>query len=289
MALFDFFKKKEQNSQKPNPVPSVKSSTVKNNLFSKSELEQYITTLSKMGYLFQKTSLLMGGRNETMKSRLFSYAGILGYYYENEYNYGRMANLVDQDVAVHHALVSNSMRDACHKRKVVAELADNWSDVLQVIFNLQLEPNEEGERFAHIKSEILSVTTAFEKMSGKKCREPKDPRKVNPRNVTYNPFNITEDLEKSQGHMIPDITNVFAGELIPQLVENPYSAKAPKDIVADYALSMIKSYYDNAGFVPMVIVDQITGQINQVAEMVQRVSYNPYPSLKEYVLSKIYR
>ena len=89
--------------------------------------------------------------------------------------------------------------------------------------------------------------------------------------------------------MIPDITNVFAGELIPQLVENPYSGKAPKDIVADYALSMIKSYYDNAGFVPMVIVDQITGQINQVAEMVQRVSYNPYPSLKEYVLSKIYR
>ena len=125
MALFDFFKKKEQNSQKPNPVPSVKSSTVKNNLFSKSELEQYITTLSKMGYLFQKTSLLMGGRNETMKSRLFSYAGILGYYYENEYNYGRMANLVDQDVAVRHALVSNSMRDASHKRKVVAELADN--------------------------------------------------------------------------------------------------------------------------------------------------------------------
>ena len=289
MALFDFFKKKEQNSQKLDPVPSVKSSTVKNNLFSKSELEQYITTLSKMGYLFQKTSLLMGGRNETMKSRLFSYAGILGYYYENEYNYGIMANLVDQDVAIRHALVSNSMRDASHKRKVVAELADNWSDVLQVIFNLQLEPNEEGERFARIKSEILSVTTAFEKMSGKKCREPKDPRKVNPRNVTYNPFNITEDLEKSQGHMIPDITNVFAGELIPQLVENPYSAKAPKDIVADYALSMIKSYYDNAGFVPMVIVDQITGQINQVAEMVQRVSYNPYPSLKEYILSKIYR
>ena len=289
MALFDFFKKKEQNSQKPNPAPSVKSSTVKNYLFSKSELEQYIATLSKMGYLFQNTTLLMGGRNETMKSRLFSYAGILGYYYENEYNYGRMANLVDQDVAVRHALVSNSMRDASHKRKVVAELADNWSDVLQVIFNLQLEPNEEGERFDRIKFEIQAVTSAFEKLSGSKCREPKDPRNVKPRIVTYNPFNITEDLEKSQGHMIPDITNVFAGELIPQLVDNPYSSKAPKDIVADYALSMIKSYYDNAGFVPMLIVDQITGQINQVADMVQRVSYNPYPSLKEYVLSKIYR
>ncbi len=155
--------------------------------------------------------------------------------------------------------------------------------------NFQLEPNEEGERFANIKSEIHSVTAAFEKLSSTKCREPNDPRKVKPQNVTYNPFNITEDLAKSQGRTIPDITNVFAGELIPQLVGNPYPNKAPKDIVADYALSMIKSYYDNAGFVPMLIVDQITGQINQVAEMVQKVSYAPYPSLKEYVLSKIYR
>ena len=52
---------------------------------------------------------------------------------------------------------------------------------------------------------------------------------------------------------------------------------------------MIKSYYDNAGFVPMLIVDQITGQVNQVAEMVQKVSYTPYSSLKEYILSKIYK
>ena len=39
----------------------------------------------------------------------------------------------------------------------------------------------------------------------------------------------------------------------------------------------------------MLIVDQITGQINQVVEMVQTVSYAPYNSLKEYVLSKIYK
>lgn len=271
------------------PTSSVRSSTSKDNLFSKLELEQYIATLSKMGYLFQDTTLLMGGRNETMKSRLFSYAGILGYYYENEYHYGKMANLVDQDIAIRHALVANSMRDGNHKQKLVAELANNWSDVLQVVFNLQLEPNKDGEKFARIKPEIQAVTSAFEKMSGAKCREPKDPRQVKPRNVKYNPFNITEDSEKSQGHMIPDITNVFAGELIPQLVENPYSTKAPKDIVADYALDMIKSYYDNAGFVPMLIVDQITGQINQVAEIVQQISYAPHSSLKDYVLSKIYR
>ena len=49
------------------------------------------------------------------------------------------------------------------------------------------------------------------------------------------------------------------------------------------------SYYDNAGFVPMLIVDQITGQVNQVAEMVEYISYAPQKNLKEYILSKIYR
>ena len=289
MAIFDLFKKKEAKSQKASSVSSGETSSIKDALFGKIELEQYIVTLSKMAYLLQKTTLLVGGRNETMKSRLFSYAGILGYYYENEYKYGKVADLVDQDIVVRHALVCNSMGDASHKRKVITELADNWSDVLQVIFNLQLEPNEEGARFAHIKSEIQSVTIAFEKLSGRKCRKPKDPRNIEHRNVTYNPFNITEDLIKSQGHMIPDITYVFARELIPQLLTNKYSGKMPKDIVANYALSMIKSYYDNAGVVPMIIVDQITGQINQVAEKVQTICYTPYPSLKEYVLSKIYR
>lgn len=289
MAIFDFFKGKSEKSQKASSVSSEEISSIKGAIFGKIELENYITTLSKIAYLFQNATLLWGGRNETMKSKLFSYAGILGYFYENEYNYGKFSDLVDRHIAAHYALVYNSMSDAIHRRKVVAELADNWSDVLQVIFILQLEPNEDGKRFAIIKSEIQSVTTAFEKLSGKKCREPKDPRKIAPRIVTYNPFNITEDLEKSQGHMIPDITSAFARELIPQLLDNQHCTKSPKDIVADYALIMIKSYYDNAGYVPMLIVDQITGQINQVVEMIQTVSYAPYQSLKEYVLSKIYR
>lgn len=284
MGIFDIFKGKDAKPQTSKPT-----SPAQNNLFSKSELEQYIKTLAKMGKLFQRSTLLMGGRNEAMKSKLFSYASILGYYYESEFQYGRMANLVEHEIVVRYALVCNAMRDATHKRQVVAELADNWSDVLQVVYNLQLEPNEEGDQFSSIESEIKSVTAAFEKISKKKCREPKDPRVVNPRNVTYNPFNITEDLEKSQGSMIPDITEVFARELIPQLIDNRYSNKAPKDIVAAYAMTMIKSYYDNAGYVPMVIVDQITGQINQVAEMVKPISYAPYSTLKEYVLSKIYK
>lgn len=303
MGLFDFLfgnkKKKERESQaqsrpqqeanrkaEQNSAPKQQAN---NNLFSKTELENLIGILSKISYLFRDSQLLKstgGGRNESMMSRLHSYAGILGYYYEEEYKYGKMSGIVDSRIASHYALVSMAMSDPSHKKNTVKDLANNWSDVLQVIFNMQLEPNPEGDKFKAMEPDIKKVTAAFEKLSGGKCREIKDPRKVTPRRVSYNPYQITEDPVRSRGHVIPEIKEVFAQELFPMLAS---SRGDSKDIVANYAISMIKSYYDNAGFVPMVIVEQITGQISQVADMVERISYTPYSSLKEYVLSKIYK
>ena len=239
--------------------------------------------------MFRDSVLLtQTGRNTTMMSRLYSYTGMMGYLYEYEYKYGSFNSLVDTNIANHFKLVLVAMSNPSHRNKSIAELAGNWSDVLQVIFALSLEDNPDKVNFEKISDEVTIITRTFERLSGNKCKQPSDPRNVTPRKVTYNPLNITEDLQLSQGHVIPDITNVFAQELIPQLTSHN-SAKASKDIVAEYTIAMIKSYYDNAGFVPMVIVDQITGQINQVTEMVQRISYSPYPSLKEYVLSKIYK
>lgn len=276
MALFDFFRNTENGSS---------------NLFSKSELENIIGILSKLSYLFRDSQLLKstgGGRNESMMSKVHSYAGILGYYYEEEYNYGKFSNIVDGTIARHYFLVKLAMADAQHRRNTVAELADNWSDILQVIFNMQLESNREGDVFKQMETDIAKVTAAFEKMSGKKCKEPKDPRNATPRRVTYNPLNITEDPNLSRGHIIPDISNVFAQELLPQLL-SPQSFKQPKDIIADYTIELLESYAQNAGFLPMVIVDQVTGQVNQVVSMAMRVSYSPCNSLKEYILSKIYK
>ena len=298
MGLFDFLfgnkKKKEQQSQQQEPKGkadglNAPKQQANNNLFSKTELENLIGILSKISYLFRDSQLLKstgGGRNESMMSRVHSYAGILGYYYEEIYKYGRMSSIVDSKIASHYALVSLAMSDPSHRKTTVKDLADNWSDVLQVIFNMQLEPNPEGDKFKAMASDIKKVTAAFEELSGKKCREMKDPRKVTPKRVSYNPYQITEDPVRSRGHVIPEIKEVFAQELFPMLAS---SSGNSKDIVANYAISMIKSYYDNAGFVPMVIVDQITGQISQVADMVERISYSPYSSLKEYVLSKIYK
>jgi hypothetical protein len=291
MNIFDFFKKKKTSAkqeQQTIEVNSLSSNSTSLNLFTKKEMEYFISILTNISYLFYNSKLLQGGRNKTMKDRIASYIGILSYYYVDEYHYGNIKTLVDQDVLFRYALIRNLMTDTNHKKNVITELSDNWSDVLQVIFNMQLEPNIEGNKFKEIESEIEMITFAFEKISGKKCKEPIDPRKITPKKVTYNPLNITEDLALSQGHIIPDITNVFAQELIP-LLTSPYSTKERKDIVAEYTIAMIKSYYENAGFVPMVIVDQITGQINQVTEKIQRISYSPYSSLKEYVLSKIYK
>ncbi len=274
MALFDFFRNTDNDTT---------------NLFSKSELENIIGILSKLSYRFRDSQLLKstgGGRNESMMSKVHSYAGILGYYYEEEYNYGKFSNIVDGTIARHYFLVKLAMADAQHRRNTVAELADNWSDILQVIFNMQLESNREGDVFKQMETDIAKVMAAFEKISGKKCKEPKDPRNVTPRKVTYNPLNITEDLELSRGHIIPDISHVFAQELLPQLM-SPF--KAQKDIVADYTIGLLESYSKNAGYLPMVIVDMVTGQVNQVVSMAQCVSYSPCNSLKEYVLSKIYR
>ena len=299
MGLFDFFKKKKTEpkvidsarsvSQPTTQSPRLKqTSTMSSNLFSKNELVFLIKTVTKLSYIFQSSDRLVGGRNQTMMSRMHSYAGILGYYYESEYKYGKMADIVDQKVAQHFTLVNVGMLDATHRKKVVAELADNWSDILQVIYDLQLDSNNAGNKFQMMENDIQKVTAAFEKLSGAKCRKPKNPFNVSPRNVTYNPYCITEDLNRAIGHTIPDVTGIFAQELIPEMISALQRGQNPKDAVVNYTISMIKSYYDNAGYVPMVIVDQLTGQINQVAERVQRVSYAPYTNLKEYVLSKIY-
>lgn len=279
----------EENDSKKGYTAQIGNAGLGSNWLCKEQLEEIIRSLAKLSYMFRDSVLLtQTGRNTSMMSRLYSYTGMMGYLYEYEYKYGSFNSLVDTNIANHFKLVLVAMSNPSHRNKSIAELAGNWSDVLQVIFTLSLEDNPDKVNFEKISDEVTIITRTFERLSGNKCKQSSDPKNVTPRKVTYNPLNITEDLQLSQGHIIPDITNVFAQELIPQLT-SPYSTKTSKDIVAEYALAMIKSYYDNAGFVPMVIVDQITGQINQVTEKVQRISYSPYPSLKEYVLSKIYK
>ncbi len=297
MGIFNFFcgKKLSQNKENDNHRTKYNedASTINDNLFTREELEGIISTLSTISYLFRDSVLLQstgGNRNEKMMSRTHSYVGIFGYYYEEIYHYGSFSKIVDNNIMQHYRLIKIAMDDSNHHKNTISELADNWSDVLQVIFNFQLEQNVEGDKFSEIKDSIHKVTIAIEKLSNKECRKPSDPRKAPHKVVTYNPYNITEDLNLSQGCAIPDITEVFAKDLIPKLFSDTNrSPNKTTEIVVSYTIEMIKSYYNNAGYVPMVIVDQIVGQINQVVSMMVQVSYAPYSSLKEFVLSKIYK
>ena len=268
---------------------NVEDNTNDSKLISKTEFENAISTLSIMSYLFYNSNLLLGGRNVVMMERTQSYIGIIGYVYEMEYLYGNVNSLVDSTIAAQCAEIKVAMSDKERRDKIISELADNWSDVLQVIFNFTLGPNPTGNEFTKIESDIKNVTKLIEKLSGKKCKTPINPLNIHHKQISYNPYNITEDPFRSQGHILPILTDIFAQELIPQLVPHKYQNSILRGIVADYALSMIESYYNNAGFVPMIIVDQITGQINQVAEMVQRINYEPYSSLKDFLLSQIYK
>lgn len=261
----------------------------KSNLVSKQDLEKAISFLSKLSYVFQTSEVLLGGRNETMKSRTYSYIGILCYIYQFDYKYGSTQDIVDSKIYNHFLLVQAAMQDGNHKKRTIKQLADNWSDVLQVIFNLQLSPNPTSDKIKEMQKEIDFTTAIIEKLSEAKCKKPINPLNQTTQKVSYNPLNITEELSKATGQPLPDLTEVFAQELLPLIFTAKQRGDNPKDVVANYTISMIKSYYDNAGYVPMVTVSQITGQISRVVSLAGDISFAPYNSLKEYVLSKIYR
>lgn len=56
---------------------------------------------------------------------------------------------------------------------------------------------------------------------------------------------------------MPDITHVFRNELVNMLNNSALAEFGYRGIIGGYAYSMILSYYQNAGFVPKNMVDQI--------------------------------
>lgn len=291
MGLFDFFKKKKgeqktvvsskpMQTQTPKPAsPKPQQNSVTSNLFSKSELENLIKTLSKISYIFRDCDLLVGGRNQKMMSSTHSYAGILGYLYEVDYKYGKMKDIVDSQIASHYLLVMMSMSDASHKRSTINDLADNWSDVLQVIYNLQLEPNTAGDKLKAMDGDIKKITAAFEKLSGKKCKAPKNPLQQSDsedkytkmvKNATFNPFKITCDPRLQNSQPVPNIKSVLANELSNLYSKLSSDGQASKknlvSMASGYAFNLVESYYNNAGYVPKNSLDQIIEQVYQAMQ-----------------------
>lgn len=105
----------------------------------------------------------------------------------------------------------------------------------------------------------------------------------------YNPYNITENNLLSAGHTLPGLRSVFAKELRGIALDK---SRYPSilSIVGGYAINMIEAYYENAGFVPMKIVDEITTQVHDAAcEVFNEYEYGRHTNLKSHVLFSIYK
>lgn len=272
--------------------PSQKQYSSQQN-YSKLELEEAIKNLTKISYIFQSSDRLIGGRNETMKSKTFSYIGILGFLFEQEFS-GNFSLLVDSDISKHYLLVKMAMQDTSHRKKTLKDLADNWSDVLQVIFNLQLDDNDTGRRLKQLKNEIENITHLFEKISGSKCRTPKNPlhsSKIPDRyeemvkNATFNPFKITLSPQFQNSQQLPDFREVFTNELNDlysklSMMKDEIPHKFKVDMVSGYMFNLVESYFKNAGYVPFNTLNQM---IEQVFEAVQKTGFkNTFSTLDDF-------
>lgn len=293
MGFLDFIFGKKKENDKNTFTPSTQTATApqsitkhtqaKNvsHLFTQGELKKTINTLSELSYIFRDSETLKqteGGRNITMMSRLHSYTGMFCTLYE-EFNYGTASELLDATMQNHYLLVSRAMNDPANKKRSIQSLSDNWADVLTSIQSIKQKGASDGKKFIDMDAEIEDVTKAVEKWSGHHC-----PR---PQNVLYNPYGITENAGLSAGHSIPDLSDVFARELLPQLLSAKVTGKTEADVTREYVISMIKSYHDNAGYVPMCIVDTLCSQIGNIARRAG-VTF-PNNSLKDYVLQKIFK
>ena len=77
--------------------------------------------------------------------------------------------------------------------------------------------------------------------------------------ATFNPFNLTKE---NPSHTIPNIEHVFRRELESQL-NNALMTQAmgEKNIIKGYVFNLVESYYNNAGYVPSNILDEIIRQV----------------------------
>jgi tetratricopeptide (TPR) repeat protein len=79
----------------------------------------------------------------------------------------------------------------------------------------------------------------------------------------YNPFNISIKFEDNQNLRFGDMTAIFRKDI--QQLEDNYGETVNENrlqvIVDNYIVHLVKSYYQNAGIVPKVILDAILTQV----------------------------
>ena len=200
------------NLDDPIVIPPLDSGNMNDTEITRDNLKKAINTLVFLGDLFRNSSFLKraeDGRNEKKRLTMFSFAGILGYLFEEEYCFGNYSALVDNEVLRYYSPIRITMSDSIDREKAISDLTNNWSVILQTILEIQTSNSEEKNSFIELQPEIDLVTKVLEKLSGSKCRKPtigyaklQDSKRsqFNPDAFTqmveeaeYNPFSITNE------------------------------------------------------------------------------------------------
>lgn len=245
-------------------------------------MERAIQCISILSSLFQKSSFLLSaqdGRNERKKRTMYSFAGILGYLYEEEYCFGAFSELVNTEILSHFFAMKITLLDTENRLKAISDLANNWSDILQTILEIQTSNTNDSKDFIELQPEITHVTRVIEEISGSKCRKPiigyvktSDPRKSQfnqdaftemVEEATYNPFRITAKPELQRFPPFPDCVERFKIELLSIYNDSSSNRGREIEIFISYVVNIVESYYENTGFVPKNTVDSIVEQCDQ--------------------------
>lgn len=274
------------NIDDPENIPPEEPSSLGDTRITKQNLTKAINTLVFLSDLFRNSSFLSSsedGRNEKKRATMFSFAGILGYLYEEEYGFGKYSSLVDKDMQNYYAIIKSTLSDSKNKTKAISDLTNNWSGVLQTILEIQTSNTEENKNFVDIQPEIDYVTKIMEKLSGSKCRKPtigyaeiQDPPRsqFNPdafshmvEEAGYNPFEITIEPTLQNFPPLPEgLHDAFRTDLLRIYEESDMQKTTEIQIFISYIYSLVQSYYKNAGYVPKNTVDAIIEQCHQAVK-----------------------
>ena len=269
-----------ENIDEPIELSPLQASSQERLEITRETLEKAIHTITKLSELFQNSSFLLAakdGRNEKKKRTMYSFAGILGYLFEEHYNYGDFSDLVDVELQIHYFATKMTLSDAENRSKAISDLANNWSDILQIILEIQNCKADDKKVFIELQPEIDHVTKVIEEISGNNCRKPiigyadtPDPRRSQfnrdaftqmVEDATYNPFRITAKPELQRFPPIPDCVDTFKIDLLS--IYNNSNRGDEIRLFISYVDNIVEAYYENEGYVPKNTVDAIVEQCDQ--------------------------
>ena len=153
MGLLDFIFGKSEEKQ------TSSSSQVQKQSYpvSKKEMQDAQAIAKDLDMIFLHSEALrqLSNRNQVMHSRMLSYRSMLAYIYERDYNYGNSHEYIDIEESGHCQLVFAAMADKSHRNMSVAQLSNNWLDVLKVVEALKMA---EPETIQPMESKIKRLT-----------------------------------------------------------------------------------------------------------------------------------